>query len=1486
MITSQGLYKQGHDSKIGFDLNKLKSEEFAPGRLKYKDKLQKFIALVSKNEGSKDIYGRVEVSLWDILDNGFDARDFEDMWDVFSGSMSEKDQAMLTEYENAWDKNKGEIEALYDFSESEYSPEGIASHNTMPILHSVAVIGTAIGDAILHEFTDLSKREREKAGADFQASFGLNTISDKTTAVFLEHLNDVKYQQNQAAATSDGKVTPIEWSDEEAKAFVESNMDYILKTGGEMVPAVAKIIGVSILTDGVLTGAGVTSMLMNLKRSKNVYDRVKYGMAISAIEAAKFKTAMPEAGIAGGPVFALTGWAGELVPGLTGRFRFINPLVKAFGQGFVATEAAALGDMAIDHVLGNADFQRSFEATHGDEEQWFKDQIAQGCAFSIHGMPMLYKGGKGHFLSTEGKRKAIQKIYKDQNKLLIKNNATKEQIKTAEGREEAKKLLSENDLNKFESMESSNRDLQNLYNAEVYNKKLDPTSKDFAENFEKMINDPVNLLVKNINPEHEGVTVKFHGDMEKYNPLFEAKRELENEILTNKKLSQKQKDALGLRINNIDKQIGKMGESDRSSFEKIFNEKGELIDAGNIAEFDPNTNVMNIWKPGYTAGKASHEYVHMLLRAMFKTDSNLELNFTNNLRKLFDDYNFEIAQTADGKYIALKGKELEEYIRSEYGEGKVEKTKEGKIDLRYKKGRDLTNEEFLAFTAEFLSTPEAYNKAYSGSFLTEMKNSVTQIYRNATGQSPRIQSVDDLRRVFASFGKGIRGKTSKRTLQLNAKAIAELAESPFLGIQSNNIGKPSSQVGKVASKKIKNKQIELARLNVKKQELFEQIKKEKGGDPIKLKSIQEEYRSTIEKLKQVDKDTAFEVNVEDVYNKGVEGVTKVEKSKPTGLYTAEAKGIELQKARQKLAFDVANLYDPRTTKSAGAARINTMLNKYRDLPGFKLMEDNILDHILTTPGEKGAKGRSIREMVLDYRPEEGVPLSGYIGKILQQRGISESVKKFIPEGVKFTTQLDAIKEIAAETVNYEISTAEITGRGTVLKRTLNVKPESVLEIESKINTLDFDNISYKTLKDLTPEASSGMFGVVPKKGNLQRKSVENAQEFIDVNAQALIDLLPEGAISASAPEALKGTSTGVAPKLLEAFYHEASKAELIEMGFKVSEETGRIDTPVGPRPKVKNTDISTESFKEFFGINKDGTRSYDRNLSAKVKGIINETGRAVTNQVIEDLISSGKAPKGLYTKYNTNQLLHQMISGKSEKLASRDILEWVRKKLGEEEGRITTLGLSKILKEGGFVGFDLKNAKHKELADNLRDIIIEGNKFDITKKGVEELLLKSEREVELEKDGWTTKEIKDIETKEAKNWNKGIDGIIKDHPKIFSGIEKGKTTGKDSWNNDPIEVAKHAEFDQKLSGIFPKGMPEWLENLLTKSIGWGSREVFGELMRKDTQVAKSEYTANDLFWMRHTGDKRGSNGKKYNGNMMLLILLILVYLKLLYENLI
>ena len=78
-----------------------------------------------------------------------------------------------------------------------------------------------------------------------------------------------------------------------------------------------------------------------------------------------------------------------------------------------------------------------------------------------------------------------------------------------------------------------------------------------------------------------------------------------------------------------------------------------------------------------------------------------------------------------------------------------------------------------------------------------------------------------------------------------------------------------------------------------------------------------------------------------------------------------------------------------------------------------------------------------------------------------------------------------------------------------------------------------------------------------------------------------------------------------------------------------------------------------QDVKEFFGIKGDGTFEYNRNLSAKVKGAVEQIGKAITNQVVRE---AAKNDVILGENIGKENLLNQIQAGKSEALASIDLL--------------------------------------------------------------------------------------------------------------------------------------------------------------------------------------------------------------------------------------
>jgi len=98
-------------------------------------------------------------------------------------------------------------------------------------------------------------------------------------------------------------------------------------------------------------------------------------------------------------------------------------------------------------------------------------------------------------------------------------------------------------------------------------------------------------------------------------------------------------------------------------------------------------------------------------------------------------------------------------------------------------------------------------------------------------------------------------------------------------------------------------------------------------------------------------------------------------------------------------------------------------------------------------------------------------------------------------------------------------------------------------------------------------------------------------------------MLPEGATPS-------GTSTGVQKVLLDNFYTKTDRAKMSATGSKA-----------GLAIYQKRTDITPAEFKQVFGITPAGQPNLsDRNTSARIKAIVAQTERMLTNQEVREAL--------------------------------------------------------------------------------------------------------------------------------------------------------------------------------------------------------------------------------------------------------------------------
>jgi predicted kinase len=278
--------------------------------------------------------------------------------------------------------------------------------------------------------------------------------------------------------------------------------------------------------------------------------------------------------------------------------------------------------------------------------------------------------------------------------------------------------------------------------------------------------------------------------------------------------------------------------------------------------------------------------------------------------------------------------------------------------------------------------------------------------------------------------------------------------------------------------------------------------------------------------------------------------------------------------------------------------VNKIVQKRSEAPGFDR-------ELLTSEIEIGKRG--ILDLVREYDPKSGVPLAAFINKYLPARAI-EASRRIL--GEEFMDDVDTMVSIAGEEVSTETE-VKPERKKVVLSDKLGVKSKVDSAIKAKLSTLDLENLNFKNLKDQTPEITGELFGIDPKKlissANITKKELQSAQMFINKNADLLLSMLPEGATTG-------GTATGVPKTLLDAFYVKADRAKMAKTGSKA-----------GLAIQVKKENISNKEFLEVFGIIDGKPVRDDRNTSARVLALANQTGKMMSNQAVrQELVNQGK----------------------------------------------------------------------------------------------------------------------------------------------------------------------------------------------------------------------------------------------------------------------
>ena len=287
-------------------------------------------------------------------------------------------------------------------------------------------------------------------------------------------------------------------------------------------------------------------------------------------------------------------------------------------------------------------------------------------------------------------------------------------------------------------------------------------------------------------------------------------------------------------------------------------------------------------------------------------------------------------------------------------------------------------------------------------------------------------------------------------------------------------------------------------------------------------------------------------------------------------------------------------------------------------------------------------------------------------------------------GQDFTEDIAEARDIATEEAEPAVESTDnkkidASQRGIKLKDRLAVNEaeketldQAIENIKSQVDDLPVDQLNFKTLRKLASDEVQKLFGVKPKPGNLTKQDVANAQAFINKNVEALMTMLPEGATPS-------GTSTGVQKVLLDKLYNKTDRAVASKTGSKAG-------LPI----QQKRNNITQAQFKEIFGITPAGTPNVsDRNTSARIKAIIDQTERMLTNQEVRAEL-----------KRRGRDVPSALAEGKAEVMASRSLnpITPAQRELYSRIANARTINdLAKILGLGKVTVTDA-NRKEKQLA--------------------------------------------------------------------------------------------------------------------------------------------------------------------------------------------
>ena len=669
-----------------------------------------------------DDNGNINISLYDLRAAGIDSRNFEGYFDELANLISDKDLNAVKMYNEEVDEVTVAARTFRNLAINNVDVGAIEKPDGFVNLLQTGAVATL-------ETLGMDKGEAEEF---------LTGTTEGTARTQIDNLDRAIKTANNTPEIQASMGGKIELTEDQKENISMSMTEEVTSGIGGFVPDLA-ILGA---TGGVMNAMGYAKLISKMSPMARF-------ITGAVVEEAKMQTIL-DMKPGGGATFYTLGAATSGI-GFKKKFKWLDPLfqkvIKAGPIGAISAEGAGVAELAYESFMGDKNFKAEFDEMYKDFSTVSRRAIVNSMVFGLTGFTHVKRGD---FMTTQRKYELVSELKNEVNNLMGQNldfvdgfsselKVDKDGVVIPDALKPKEKFkdLSPKDQKKFAEYTKRIQTLNQQIQTETMYHKLDPNSKNFEQDFDKMITEPMNKAMKALVPNFEGVKVKFGRRSDPKTPMF----------------------------------------------------KKNFDSAENTAQYNPKTKEMFFDLDAYTAGKPPHEFTHVALNAYLEANPGMKLNFTKNLGKVFEGFDF-------GEF---EGTELAKRIKERYN-----------IDLRTWKGKNLAAEEYLAFMGEFLADPKVYytNPDLASTFMNQVRLEVKDFLVEAGLKTPNVKTAKDVVQLLGMIGEKTR---MGGRFEVKMQTLAKLDEIDVIGAELVKANR-EAEGKKVASKDL-TKEVEVSKSN-------------------------------------------------------------------------------------------------------------------------------------------------------------------------------------------------------------------------------------------------------------------------------------------------------------------------------------------------------------------------------------------------------------------------------------------------------------------------------------------------------------------------------------------------------------------------------------------------------------------------------------------------------------------------------------------------